>query len=114
MQTIIPTGKSVNNLSVKFDFGPYNFRRYSKPWGAVVTFDGVKAQYDFSRGAYLGDDMGGKVVIACSPGDIVAKGQRDNRKPKHTDNTWYVVDDDGSTRAIDRAAAFEHWQNRQI
>lgn len=101
------------NITVTFPVSPYNSRRYGKPWGAVITFDGAKPRYDFSAGSYLGDSGGGEIVIICRAGDIIARGQRDNRNPKYTENEWHVVSDDGSPQAVSQADAFRHWSGRQ-
>ena len=83
---------------VEDSFGPYNARRYSRPWGAKITLDASgKAQYLFD-GQFLGQHSAGHgegvVQIAVEPGDVVAFGQKDNRGNK-TDNRWYIVDDQG-------------------
>lgn len=95
--------------TITINIPPYNRRRYSKPWGARITFAGAKAEYDFSAGTYLGDDSGGKIIISCNPGEVIAHGQRDNRG-NGTTNSWYVVNDDGGTTTTDKAGAFAHWQ----
>ncbi|MDR2054482.1 MAG: hypothetical protein LBQ10_01220 [Desulfovibrio sp.] len=100
-------------ITVSFEIGAYNHRRYSKPWGAIVTFDGPKPQYNFDAAAYLGDDTGGRVIVQCRVGDIVARGQRDNRNPKYTENNWCIVEDGGKTRTVDKAEAYDHWTARQ-
>jgi hypothetical protein len=102
-----------DTLTVGFGFKSYNPRRYGRPWGAIVTFTGTSAQFDFSAGSFLGrPEEGGRVVIRCRPGDIVAKGQRD-KNAKNTENSWYVVQEGGETLAVTRAGAFDHWTERQ-
>ena len=100
-------------MRIEFKYGGYNHRRYGKPWGAVVKFEGAKMVYDFSAGTFLGDSVkGGKVYIECQTGDIIATGQRDFRGG-NTENTLYIVEEDGSLKKADKVAALEHWESRK-
>jgi hypothetical protein len=99
------------SITISFDIDPYNSRRYSKPWGATVTFDGARAKYNFSAGSYLGTDKGGRLIISCNHGDIIARGQKDNRKYRPWNN-WYVVQEDGSHRPVNQAEAYDHWVSK--
>jgi hypothetical protein len=99
-------------MKVSFDYPAYNARRYGRPWGAVVKFEGVTPKYDFSVGNYLGNDRGGKVYVECEPGDIVATGQKDFRGG-HTISEWYIVQEDGSLVKTDKAGALDHWDSRK-
>ena len=100
-------------MRIEFEYGGYNSRRYGKPWGAIVKFEGTKMVYDFSAGTFLGDDVkGGKVYVECQPGDIIATGQRDFRGSK-TENTLYIVEEDGSLKRVDKVTALEHWESRK-
>jgi hypothetical protein len=97
-------------MRVQFTIDKYNSRRYSKPWGAVVTFtDDARAVYDFNAGSYLGDDSGGTLYIKCAVGDIVARGQKDTRKGNNTSNNWYIVNTDFVYSSVTKNAAFEYW-----
>lgn len=101
------------NITVR-NCGSYNSRRYSKPWAAIITFDGTgKAKYNFEAGTYLGNDEGGALIITAQPGDIIAAGQKDNRKPQNSDNNWYIVGDNNDLIGISKAEAFRHYKNRQ-
>jgi hypothetical protein len=97
-------------ITVSWNIDSYNSRRYSKPWGARIEFNETKPKYNFSFGQYLGDDTGGRIIISCNPGDIVAHGQKDNRKPKDSINRLYIVNADGSKMLTDQAGAYDHWQ----
>ena len=100
-------------MRIEFEYSGYNPRRYGKPWGAVVKFEGTKIVYDFSAGTFLGDSVkGGKVYVKCQPGDIIATGQRDFRG-RDTENTLYIVEEDGSLKQVDKVAALEHWEGQQ-
>lgn len=84
-------------------FGSYNSRRYSNPWGAVVTFrDGIKPCYDFT-----GHWDGEAVVISAEPGAVLAFGQRDNRG-NGTRKYLFVAEADGSLRDVTEAGARNH------
>lgn len=99
-------------MRVEIEYGGYNARRYSKPWGALVTANGTKLEYDFSKGNYLGDDHGGKVYIDCNAGDVVASGQKDGRG-SGTVNDLYIVQEDGTLQETDRVSALEHLESRK-
>lgn len=102
--------KKPEKVQLSFEFGDYNPRRYSKPWGAVVRFEGAKPRYDFKAGAFLGDsDNGGTLYVDCHHGDIIAIGRKDNRGG-NTMNRWYIVQEDGSTTEVSQAEALEHWK----
>lgn len=68
----------------------------------MYAFDG---HYDGN--AYKGE--GGDVLLNANAGDIVAFGQRDNRKGTGTENDWYVVEADGSLTSVTQAEAREHF-----
>jgi predicted RNA methylase len=93
------TTQAPKKLGVARDFGSYNERRYSKPWGARIIYgsDG-KPSYDFKSGYYNGDGDGGTVTISNpKPGDIVAFGQKDFKKGTGL-NDWYIVQPDGNMK----------------
>lgn len=99
-------------MSVSKDFDSYNPRRYTAPWGAVVTFnDSASPEYNFNAGSYLGDDSGGTVHIKCAVGDIVAFGRKDKRGG-NTTNDWFIVEEGFTLWPAPRNVAYEHWQNR--
>lgn len=99
-------------MRIEIVFGPYNSRRFGRPWGAKVEFEGTKMVYDFKAGHYLGDDRGGNVYIECNPGDLIAYGQRDGRG-NGTMNVLAIVNNDGSLQEVDKTAALEHFESRK-
>ena len=105
-----------NNYTVRRGFGSYNQRRYSCPWGAIVTLSNGKPAYNFC-GFFTGNHRngtGGDVIISnATPGQIVAFGQKDNRNPKYTENDWYVVDNEGNLQDISRNEAIGLLISRQ-
>lgn len=104
---------TATKVTVSDSFPAYNERRYGKPWGAVITFDGTKAKYDFV-GTYMskaGD--AGDVVIECMAGDIVAFGRKDNRS-NNTYNEWYIVGSNGELQSVDKKAAYEYYKSKGV
>jgi hypothetical protein len=101
-------------MEIKFEFASYNSRRYTKPWGAKITFDKMKPEYDFSCARYFGDDNGGEVIVDCEPGDIVAVGQKDGRNPRNSERRWYIVSEGGDAKDTDQSEAYKHWQSRNL
>lgn len=76
--------------------GSYNERRYGAPWIAAVTWDGSKADYDFSAGESTGKwGSAGIRRIACKPGDFIARGQKDLRSGRGSDNEIGQMQADG-------------------
>lgn len=73
----------------------YNDRRYGKPWIARVDFS-QDPQGKFLWGDWIGQPgEGGELSIEASPGDVVASGQKDFRKPRNSAPDWYTVGSDG-------------------
>jgi len=92
-------------MKVSRHFDRYNERRYSKPWGAVITFpDGIKLNYDF-RGHY--DASAGDVLIEADAGAVVAFGQKDNRG-NGTFKKLYLVGPDGALTHVTESEARDH------
>jgi len=57
-------------------------RDWGTPWGAKVTGGRGKDDYDFDVASY---DLGTEILtITCAPGDVIAWGQKNFRKPKRT------------------------------
>lgn len=57
-------------------------RDWGTPWGAKVTGGRGKDDYDFDVASY---DLGTEILtINCEPGDVIAWGQKNFRKPKRT------------------------------
>ena len=98
-------------MEIERETSSYNDRRYGKPWIAKVDFS-ANTKGDFLWGEWIGDpgDEGLLILSNVEPGDIVARGQKDLRKPKNSKPDWYKVTEDGSLAALDgRAAAFKAW-----
>lgn len=57
-------------------------REWGTPWGAVVRPGKGRQQYDFSAASY--DAASETLFIRCAPGDVIAWGQKNYRRPKRT------------------------------
>lgn len=90
----------------------YNDRRHSKPWIAKVDFS-KNPNGDFLWGNWVGQPgEEGLLIIEAEPGDIVARGQKDFRKPKNSAPDWYQVDADGKLVALDsKAEAYKKFRH---
>lgn len=76
--------------------GAYNDRRYGKPWCARVTHVDSRGKLVYEWGEWSGRyGSNGLLRVACKPGEIIAYGQKDNRKPNRSDNTLLRMRDDG-------------------
>ena len=92
----------------------YNERRCGKPWIAVVDFSGgSKGEYRW--GEWCGQPgTAGLLILNCEPGQIVALGQKDNRKPANSAPDFYIAETDGSLRRLaTKADAYRVWQAAQ-
>lgn len=87
-------------MRVSITYGGYNDRRYSKPWVARITAWPVGKSPELAWGGYVGDSNGGEVEIEAEPGDIIRSGQKDYRKPRSSDNDWYIVMEAGTVATI--------------
>ncbi len=93
-------------MIISKEFSAYNPRRYSKPWGARITFDAdLKPRYDFA-----GHYDGSHVVMHAEPRDVVAFGQRDNRG-NGTTREFYIVTltDPDPLVKLTEGEARQHW-----
>ena len=76
--------------------GAYNQRRYGKPWIAKLTFT-RPGKPDYTFGDWLGSPgCVGELSIEVEPGDVVATGQKDNRKGRGGADNIGVVQADGT------------------
>jgi len=99
-------------MKITIETSSYNERRYGKPWIAIVDFS-ASTKGDFDWGEWAGDHYnGGEGVleITAAPGDIIARGQKDNRKPKNSAPNFYFVTPRGELENIgDKGAAYRHY-----
>jgi len=98
-------------MKISIETHSYNQRRYSKPWIARVNF--TDPQGTFSFGDWIGDSNNGSaglLELDAKPGDIVARGQKDYRKPRHSSPDWYQVAPDGSLTPLGgKVEALKAW-----
>ncbi len=94
------------------DIGSYNSRREGQPWIAQVTLDGGKLSYAFGGECTAKWGSAGEISIECAPGDVIAWGQKDLRRPDKSAHTILVMAPDGGMREIDRTEALHHLRAR--
>jgi hypothetical protein len=71
---------------------------WGTPWGAVVKAVRGKDNYDFDAAEYdLSTEM---LTIKCQPGDVIAWGQKNFRKPKRTVHERRKVAEDFSLTTL--------------
>lgn len=78
------------------DTSSYNDKRHSAPWCAQVDFSvGSKGEYAFgeSTGKW---GKAGMMRVQCSPGEFIAYGQKDTRRPDKSEHTILRMRADGS------------------
>jgi hypothetical protein len=69
-------------------------RDWGEPWIAkVASRNGRKPEYDFSAGSY--DVATETLSIPCKPGEVIAYGQKNYRKPKRTIHNIRKMREDG-------------------
>lgn len=94
--------------------GSYNVRKYSAPWCATVSFEaGPKPVYSWgeSTGKW---GSAGLLRVECAPGDFIAWGQKDLRRPGNSDHNIMRMREDGSMESFDNATeAFKAWRESQ-
>lgn len=85
----------------------YNDKRYGAPWCAKVTFPtGPKPVYTFgeSSGKW---GKAGVMVLACKPGEIIAWGQKDHRRPADSEHNILHMQPDGGMVNVTVAEAYK-------
>ena len=91
----------------------YNNRRYSRPWIARVDFS-IDPKGVFNWGVWIGSQgEAGILQIEANPGDIIASGQKDFRKPRNSSPDWWQVGPSSELEPIEtKAAAYLAYRNR--
>jgi hypothetical protein len=94
--------------------GTYNEKRYGIPWIATINFEHTsRGSYGF--GTWVGTPgYAGLLQIKVKPGDIIARGQKDNRQPRNSTPSFYLINADGEideeTGAMSLGRAYEMWR----
>jgi hypothetical protein len=90
--------EEVKNMRITRATHSYNERRYGKPWIAKIVITTANPKGDFIWGTWIGDARkGGEgelILDNIEPGDIYARGQKDNRKPRNSSPDYYVLGED--------------------
>lgn len=90
----------------------YNERRYGPYWCASVSFEnGPKPIYSWgeSTGKW---GQAGILRVPCKPGDVIAWGQKDTRRPDKSDHFLMLMREDGGMTELTKAEAWQHWQEQ--
>jgi hypothetical protein len=98
-------------MKLQIETTQYNEKRYGKPWIALVDFStGTKGEFNF--GEWAGQaGYAGTLYLDVTEGDIVARGQKDNRKPANSAPDFYIVKHDGELEDISKADAYKAFQS---
>lgn len=83
-------------MKIEIKTSSYNAKRYGRPWIAKVQFDARKGEFTF--GDWIGDPQNGSegiLIIDANEGNILARGQKDRRKPQNSAPDYYQVSSDG-------------------
>lgn len=75
-------------VRVMYESGPYNPRRYSKPWIAKITAWPVGDYPQLQFGVNVGSEI---AEISANIGDVLKLGQKDYRRPRGTINEFILV-----------------------
>lgn len=82
-------------MELEIRTGSYNERRYGRPWIAKVNFN-TTSQGNFQFGEWVGQPGdSGLLILEVETGDIVARGQKDLRKPRNSAPEWYQLTSEG-------------------
>jgi hypothetical protein len=84
----------------------YNDRRFSRPWAARITFEGVDPIYQF-----IGRFASSVLTFDAEPGEIVVTGQKDMRGNK-TSKDFYLVQPSGKLSEISEHEALLFWRTK--
>ena len=96
-------------MKIQIETDIYNERRYGKPWIAKVDFSD-NAKGNFAWGNWVGDPGStGLLIVDADPGDIVARGQKDNRgRRENSAPRWAIVNEAGELVSCTRVEAYRH------
>lgn len=86
--------------------GSYNERRYGSWWCAKVSFpNGPKPEYEWGDSTCKWGKAG-LLTLPCVPGDIIAWGQKDLRRPGNSTHNIQIMRSDGSMITADKTEAY--------
>lgn len=91
-------------MKLSIETGSYNARRYGKPYIGVVSAESGRVT---RWGTWIGTPgQAGILEIEAVAGDVIVKGQRDNRGNNGTPD-YAVVQDDGTLKYMSKAEAIK-------
>lgn len=103
---------TTNRVKVKIETGSYNDRRYGKPWFAFIDFDGNK-KGNFHFVEWIGQKgESGLFHVEVADGQIIARGQKDFKKPRNSAPDFYIVTIDkgeASFIPVSLSVAYQHY-----
>ncbi len=97
-------------MEITIETDSYNHRRMGKPWIAKVDFSTPEGKYLW--GDWTGDHRNGGagiLLINANPGDIIARGQKDNRKPRNSAPDFFVAANGNLNALGDKGAAYKYY-----
>jgi hypothetical protein len=97
-------------MTLTLETASYNSRRYGKPWIAKVIFEDNKPIFKFGDWIGAGGEEG-ILKIKCEEGDIIARGQKDEYKPRNSAATYFIFKDGQLSEEITKAQAYLHYTN---
>jgi hypothetical protein len=100
-------------MKIKIETSAYNDRRYGRPYIAKIDFaESTKGEAQW--GEWVGQNgCEGILVIDAEVGDILMKGQKDNRGSKSAPHYYQVVVGGDLTPLDSKARAYELWEITQ-
>jgi hypothetical protein len=104
-----PAGHPLNSphykiMKISIETGSYNERRYGKPYIAVLNSTDATVN---RWGTWIGTPGSeGILEIEAAPGDVIMKGQKDNRGNNGTPD-YAIIREDGSREYMSKAAAIK-------
>jgi hypothetical protein len=101
-------------MQLRIETTQYNEKRYGKPWIAKIDFESNK-QGTFIWGDWIGTPgYEGLLELTVNTNDIVARGQKDTRKPRNSAPEFYKVNPDASLENIgSKGAAYKYFLSQQ-
>lgn len=100
-------------MKVEINTSSYNEKRYGKPYISCVDFSDPKGIPTWGDWVGQAGDAG-LLTIDAYPGDIIMRGQKDNRNPKYSAPSYGQVNESGGIDWLDtKAEAYKAWQAAQ-
>lgn len=79
------------------EVGPYNSRRWDRPWLAEIMSWPVGGHPEFRFGSNIGILL---AEIEAKPGAVLVFGQKDHRRGYTPNRSYAIAEEDGSLRMI--------------